>query len=112
MHEGTRSQNPILINGLFHRVHQPKVPCISVNAAVLLQFLLMQIRQFSVQIQINIFLEVSPIYYQFRPHFLSMCRPSPLFLFRIDPAAANIFTYLKIFFVLGTGAPRNFGPNL
>jgi len=46
LHEGTLSQNPILINVLFHRVHRPKAPYIGVNAAVLLQFLLMQIRQF------------------------------------------------------------------
>lgn len=46
LHEGNLSQNPILINDLFHRVHHPKAPYIGVNAAVLLQFLLMQIRQF------------------------------------------------------------------
>jgi len=40
-----------------------KGPYIGVNAAVLLQFLLMQIRQFSVQVKRNIFLDASPIYY-------------------------------------------------
>jgi hypothetical protein len=50
----------------------------------------MQIGQFSVQVERNIFLEVSPICYQFRLSFFSMCRLPPLFLSTIDPAAGNI----------------------
>jgi len=57
-------------------------------------------------------LPISSFFFFFFFFFLSVCRPFPLFLSRIDPAAANIFTYLKIFFVLETGAPGNFGPNL
>jgi hypothetical protein len=99
------------------------VSYVGVNAAVVLQFLLMmQTCQFSVQVEINIFLELSPFYLQFRLVFFfggggvgavgSMCHLPSLFLSRIDPAARNIFAYLKIFFVLGTRAPENFGPNL
>jgi hypothetical protein len=85
------------------------VPYIGVNAAVLLQFLLMQICQFSVQVERNIFLEVSAIYYEFRLFlFLSMCRLPPLFLSRIDPAAGNIFTYFKNTFLAWNGRTRKF----